>query len=605
MIPYIINASNYYIDQNHPSASDQNPGTIDQPWKTLTKANQTLVGGDTVFIKTGTYNTYVAPVNSGTSTSPIVYRNYGNDKVTVSDTWYGINLDGKSYIVVDGIRFYNLYYFMYLRNNANNNVIANCSFDQAKLTDGKTYSWAGSRIFNTSSYNRIHHCQFSKYGYYTDDDIGSVLDIGNENNTTDMTSHNLIEDCVFFHGGHHILGVYSMNNIIRNNYFHNEPWSMGTAQSDRGAILYGDRNISVSGYAENSGRNLFEGNQIAYSSDPPDNVGASGMSLTTSNNIVRFNRFYHNDRAGLSMSVTSSYCQNIINNKIYHNTFFHNGINTQDPTDHMNSGIGFGFYSGSLLIQNNYIINNLLYNHRVPYGTYKVNLDDQVFAGNWVGESQGDPKFVSASPVLGDPFNRTLPDLGIKPDSPCKDKGTYLTKISSASGTGKSFYVEDAGYFMDGWGIKGVQGDEIQIFQTSQKARIVSVDYSSKLITVDKEITWTQNQGICFPYKDNGPDPGAYETLDPQVGIGSVTVPEEIIIYPNPTTGLLTVSLKEPFDSDYLVEIYNTHGHLLQSISKNPFEQEFSIDLGIYPQGIYILRFYSRNKVYHYKIIRN
>ena len=32
-----IHASDYYIDQNHPAANDQNSGTIDQPWKTLEK----------------------------------------------------------------------------------------------------------------------------------------------------------------------------------------------------------------------------------------------------------------------------------------------------------------------------------------------------------------------------------------------------------------------------------------------------------------------------------------------------------------------------------------------------------------------------------------
>ena len=53
--PSAVWSAEYYIDQNNPSASDQNPGTISQPWRTITKANQTLVAGDTVYIRAGTY----------------------------------------------------------------------------------------------------------------------------------------------------------------------------------------------------------------------------------------------------------------------------------------------------------------------------------------------------------------------------------------------------------------------------------------------------------------------------------------------------------------------------------------------------------------------
>jgi hypothetical protein len=328
---------------------------------------------------------------------------------------------------------------------------------------------------------------------------------------TDLTGHNLIEDNNMFHGGHHVLGVYGMHNVIRNNYFHNEPWSMGTAASDRGAILYGDRNLSVSGYPENSGRNLFEGNQIGYSSDPPDNIGASGMALLTAYNIVRFNRFYHNDRAGLSLSLTSSYYSDIVHNKVYNNTFFHNGINTQDPIDHMNSGIGFGIYSGTRIIKHNAFKNNVLYKHRVTYGTYYVSLADQIFAGNWDGDALGNPQFISASEVLGDPMNSSLPDLHLGSGSPCRDAGTFLTTIISSSGSGTVFQVADAGYFIDGWGIPGVSGDEIQIVGNSQKARIIQVDYGTNTITVNVPLTWTQNQGIALAYVGAAPDVGAHE----------------------------------------------------------------------------------------------
>ena len=514
-----VHAMNYYIDQNHPRANDENTGTIDHPWKTISRANQTLIAGDTLFIKAGTYTTCIAPSRSGASSaSPITYRNYGSDVVTISDTVYGVNLDAKSFICVQGINFYNLDRFLYIRNNSDHNIIAYCNFDSARLVNGKTATWPGSVITGSSQHNWVHHCRFSNYGYYTDDDISCVLDIGNEENKADSTRYNLIEDSHFFHGGHHVMGVYGKYNVIRNNYFHNEPWSMGTTDSDRGAVLYGDRNLSFSGYSENGGRTLFEGNRVGYSSDPSDNNGASGMSMNSSENIVRFNTYFHNISAGLSMSVTSSYLQSILHNKVYQNTFFNNGHNPFDPTDHSSCGICFAIYSGPLIIGDNVLKNNILYRHRIPFGEYNINTTDrkgiiavQIFENNWNGDAQGDPKFVNADTAFSDPKDAGLPDLRLESNSPCKDAGTYLTTMTSPGGSGTTFQVADAGYFMDGWGIEHVQGDMIQLFGTSQRARIVAVNYDTNTITVNAVLSWTQNQGVCLAYEGTAPDIGAYD----------------------------------------------------------------------------------------------
>jgi len=64
---------------------------------------------------------------------------------------------------------------------------------------------------------------------------------------------------------------------------------------------------------------------------------------------------------------------------------------------------------------------------------------------------------------------------------------------------------------MDGWGIDGVEGDEIQIVGTSQKARIVGVNYTSNTISLGVTLTWTQGQGIALVYVGSAPDIGAHE----------------------------------------------------------------------------------------------
>jgi hypothetical protein len=84
-----------------------------------------------------------------------------------------------------------------------------------------------------------------------------------------------------------------------------------------------------------------------------------------------------------------------------------------------------------------------------------------------------------------------------------------LTQISSATGSGSQFNVQDAGYFSDGWGI--IEGDEIRLHGSTQVARITRVDYSSNTISVDRALTWTQNQGVSLVYNGTATDIGAFE----------------------------------------------------------------------------------------------
>ena len=50
---------NYFVSE---TGSDQNPGSITQPWKTIQKAANTMVGGETVLIRGGIYNEQVSMV---------------------------------------------------------------------------------------------------------------------------------------------------------------------------------------------------------------------------------------------------------------------------------------------------------------------------------------------------------------------------------------------------------------------------------------------------------------------------------------------------------------------------------------------------------------
>ncbi len=67
--PFPSSAAIYFVDANHPSARDSNPGTEALPFKTIGKATSLVNAGDTVFVKAGVYREMVILSRSGTSTT--------------------------------------------------------------------------------------------------------------------------------------------------------------------------------------------------------------------------------------------------------------------------------------------------------------------------------------------------------------------------------------------------------------------------------------------------------------------------------------------------------------------------------------------------------
>jgi hypothetical protein len=490
---WTLRAADYYVDAGNASASDSNAGTASAPWKTITKANQMLAAGDTVYIKRSTYSQSISPSRSGTATDRITYRNFGSDVVTITGAIEAIVLNGKSYITVQGLTFSQVNMFLDIASSSRN-IIANCNFI-GKVGTWTGY-WSGARIRVNSQYNWIHDCVFGNFGTYTTDDVGSVMDIGDEESKTDHSDYNLLENNTMYHGGHHVLGVNSRYNVIRNNYFHNENWYNG----------YGDRCLSLNGYDEGSGWNLVEGNRIGPGGQPPDNAESSGIGMATKSNIVRFNCFYRATGPGVMMGTTSAYYTGPAYNRLYHNTFYQNGQSTNPESGaEVLAGIGIANYGSPYSLIGNAIKNNAFYSNPVSIATYRVNLSDQIIQGNF--QQTGDPLFVDGT--IPNLTNASLPNFQLRTNSPCIDRGVALTTITSATGSGRTVQLADATYFMDGWGV--VQGDLIQLLGTTQRARILSVNYATRSITVDANLTWTQNQGVTMAYEGTAPDLGAYE----------------------------------------------------------------------------------------------
>ena len=470
------------------SANSDTPCSLDT-------ANSNARAGDTVCLRGGVYRTWIAPLNSGENNSKrITYTNYQNERVEISGTRYAIFIDGKSYISVTGIQFSNCQQFLIIQ-NGHHNDIGRCTFDRNQTET----IWMGSWVHESSTFNRIHDCTFSRFGWVSDgDDKGAILDIGYDTSTTDASNCNVIENNTFFYGGHHILQICGKNNVVRRNSFHNEAWMTGPREGG-----CGNRNVMSVGPM--ASQNLFEYNRFAFAGIPPDDNGADGIAVRSPRNILRRNMFYANGAGGIAFA--SMVESRPTGNFVYFNTIYHNGYNGYIDR-FWTGGISFGNW-GNGPMPGNIIVNNILHgNFQDKSLTGYGEAGPQIVMKNWMDE--GNPEFMNDA-IPTDASDYTLPDFRLKSGSPCIDEGVFLTKITSPSGAGATFSVENAGFFYDGWGIFGEQGDIIQLEGGSETTRIIHIDYEKNTIVVDKSVSWKEGQGLSLVYFGSAPDLGAYE----------------------------------------------------------------------------------------------
>ncbi len=127
-------AETYFVDQNHPLANDNNPGTESEPFETVRKGINKAAATDTVFIKVGLYNM------SGFSKDmdqPITI--IGQDQYsTVLDSMGTFNIISSSYanlFTLENLMFTNYIGTVFNLTVADGDTIdgveiANCTFDK-------------------------------------------------------------------------------------------------------------------------------------------------------------------------------------------------------------------------------------------------------------------------------------------------------------------------------------------------------------------------------------------------------------------------------------------------------------------------------------------
>jgi hypothetical protein len=139
-----------------PGGDDSNSGDMDHPWQTIQHAADTLVAGDTVYIRAGTYYERVVPQSSGNSGNLIKYAAYPGEAVTIDGTGvtvpeYGglFELIGKNYVQVSGLRVIHSSYYGIVTENSSY-VTIDHSYTYDTYSSGIS-SWGSNHIIVDSN----------------------------------------------------------------------------------------------------------------------------------------------------------------------------------------------------------------------------------------------------------------------------------------------------------------------------------------------------------------------------------------------------------------------------------------------------------------------
>lgn len=468
-----------------PTGSDDWDGSLDFPWRTINKANQMLLPGQTVAVRAGIYQETIAPINSGNPGNFITYKNYPNETVGIENVTNGANLDNKEHILIDGFNINNVSSRWCRLLNANNNIIQNCNMNGCN-------GWSGIILYK-SKYNRI----LSNTIEGADDSLYIL----------EQSMYNLVEGNEFGDARHGCIDIVGPTgsvefgngpcyNIIRDNYLHNK--------------LHTSFQLEMNSY-----RNLIE-NNIIVNSDTTVHGNGPGLQLDASANIVRNNIIINNYNEGMAVNAyyysgTFKPCNynKIYNNVIYGNDKGHLTNTTEIIHDNIfknniyfhNNAEAIYFWSNDAANKNNIFTHNIIMNN-VP-GENAVIWIGQPRTLAWMQSNHPDLFFdnLEQDPLFTNPGNG---DFTLQPGSPAIDAGIWLTH-TIGSGMGNQIHVEDAGYFHDGFGL--INGDMIKI-GSNPVTMILNINYDSNIITINNSITWGDTEPVSLPYQGSAPNIG-------------------------------------------------------------------------------------------------
>jgi parallel beta-helix repeat protein len=297
-----------YVDRANASCSNSGPGTVDQPFCTISAAASQVAAGQTVQVAGGTYPERVVVATSGTSAAPIVFRAAPGANVTLSGQANGFYFSSKSWVTVDGFNVINTTDYGIAVNNSSHITLAN----------------------NHVSYSGQPLLGYTKYGIRLNNVSDSVV----SGNTTDHNTN----------AGIGLVSGSTGNQVLGNLTFSN---AQGYQRAAAGIHLYDAPGNTIAGniahHNEDSGINCYpNSNGCVIYNNVTYNNGDHGIDDSFAPNAtIVANTVYGNVTAGINVEGGAT------GGTLANNISVDNGI--KSPRTHSNIRIEHGSTAGTTL----------------------------------------------------------------------------------------------------------------------------------------------------------------------------------------------------------------------------------------------------------------
>ncbi|MFP3904826.1 MAG: nitrous oxide reductase family maturation protein NosD, partial [Armatimonadota bacterium] len=469
-----------------PDGNDADAGTQDRPWKTLERASRGLQPGDTLVIKPGTYTGTLTISARSPADEPLTVRCEPRRSAVLAagEEGHAIEVTNAAGVRIEGLVLRpHEYQGGWVRIHQSSDVtIDDCLMEKSsgpcpfRVTEASDLALTRSVLREYQGGNMM----------YVSDSERLVLE-GN----------------AFSRAGHALLLLLpdrsNSDVVIRGNVFH--------PNYGRSVLLDSVNNL------------LFEDNIITRSYDGGRSAD-SRIGYYATRSICRYNRFY--DNWGTKLISISPYRDTLDFNTV---RFYNNVIAG-------NSATGIRVWGDKETVTNSLFLNNVLAGND-PYGSNRqirvgsggaddvrfvsnvvdgmVQVGDELMTARAADQTSDDGQFADnyeMQPRFDDP-SRYL--YAPAENSPLIDAGRMLTH-AVGNGSGSAVEVEDAAYFFDGFGIARQPGDTVRIGDTT--AVVQAADVDSNILTLDRELQWSDGAPVSLPYSGSAPDIGAYEMGD-------------------------------------------------------------------------------------------
>lgn len=280
-------AATLYVDRGNVACSDTGPGSVDQPFCTITRAATVALAGQTVEVAAGSYPESPALRNSGTAGSPITLRPAPGAAVTVTGTpgvagARGFAISGKTYITITGFTVtgtagYGIYVFgssnvsitgntvsgtgarvsgqtaagIYLNSTTSSDVTGNVSRDNSDAGILVTNNSSGVRVAGNTTFGNAQGYQRAAPGIDVRSGPNTIVNNVSYNNEDSglqfyTGAHdNLVIDNLSYNNGDH--GIDDLNSpnqvIVGNTVYRNVTAGINLEGTSTGGYLR--NNISV------------------------------------------------------------------------------------------------------------------------------------------------------------------------------------------------------------------------------------------------------------------------------------------------------------------------------------------------------------------------